>query len=221
VRTHAIGVTDGTSRLLGDCDATAELHGFDPKTSTLDLAGSRVLLSNVEVTNASRETHRSRAAISLPSADLQIDEEPELDALVHLEADDARAIIGLVLHGTLPKLAAHFIQMPHLTAQSHLLVAPGMVLFSDLAAGGGDTSVRGAFGLYDGAARGAFIVQKGPVSVGIGIDKNGVRPRLRRLNRWLTAQKQEIAERGLQHQRSQRGAKAEGNGAGAPKRDEP
>jgi hypothetical protein len=58
-------------------------------------------------------------------------------------------------------------------------------LVPDAAARGADLGAHGAYGASGGHRRGAFVVEKGPLSIGLRIDDDGVHLRLFDLDDWL------------------------------------
>ena len=103
-----------------------------------------------------------------------------------LEADDARPLLGVVLDSGLPKLLSGLVAMPRLRGRAKLHFGPHILHVSEVEASGGDVALRGAFGIYDKENRGAFVVEKGPVSVGLRLDDAGAHPRLFGLDGWLS-----------------------------------
>ena len=187
-------VTVGKTQLTGNFTVEATLHGLDRKTKAIDLAGSRLVMKNVAITNGKTKQWdgllvAKSAALRFPTGG------PDLEALVWLEADDARPLLGVVLDSGLPKLLAGLVSMPRLRGRATLHFGPHVLHVSEVEATGGDVALRGAFGIYDGTNRGAFVVEKGPVSVGLRIDDEGAHPRLFGLDGWLTNELRSDADR--------------------------
>lgn len=186
----AVGIND--TELAGDFVMRARFRDFDPETSTIDLSGTTVSMRDVRVRGAAAETAQWSGAVTLEKTSLRLDgrpsETPRLDGILHIEADDARPLLGVLLRDSLPKLVVGLVKMPHLTGYARVHVSPNLVLLSDVSASGGDVAVRGSYGLYGEDRRGAFVVEKGPFSVGIGLEKDGASPRFFNLGAWLGAQ---------------------------------
>lgn len=187
-------VAVGKTHLTGDFALEAKLQGFDEARKSLGLAGSRLLLKNVAVVDSS--TKQWDGVLVMKSADLRfVPGGPDLDALVWLEADDARPLLGVVLDSGLPKLLSGLVTMPHLRGRARLHFGPHVLHVADVVATGGDVALRGAYGIYDETRRGAFVVEKGAVSVGLRLDESGAHPKLFGLDGWLTNQLDEDAQR--------------------------
>lgn len=187
-------VAVGKTHLAGDFALEAKLQGFDDARKSLGLAGSRLVMKNVAVAGSS--TKQWDAVLVAKSADLRYAPGgPDLDALVWLEADDARPLLGVVLDSGLPKLLSGLVTMPRLRGRARLHFGPHVLHVADVEATGGDVALRGAYGIYDDTRRGAFVVEKGPVSVGLRLDEGGAHPKLFGLDGWLTNQLDADAER--------------------------
>lgn len=185
----AIGIHE--TELAGDFVVRAQLRGFDPDARAIDLSGSTVTMRNVQVRGAAAETTRWSGEIALDETSLRLGgaagEPPRFDGLLRMAADDARPLLGLLLRDSLPKLVVGLVTMPRLRARARMHVSPNLVLLSDVSARGGDTAVRGSYGLYGNERRGAFVVEKGPLSVGIDLERDGASPHFFNLGAWLGA----------------------------------
>jgi len=119
------------------------------------------------------------ATLDAPRARLKL-APPSLAASVHLRAADARpALRGL------PDIVAKLVEMPGLRASARLHVGANGFAVQDLRARGGDVAVRGDYAGLENDPDGAFVVEKGPIAVGIHLDKDGARPRIDDLDPWL------------------------------------
>jgi hypothetical protein len=182
------------TELAGDFAIRARVRGFAPESGSIDLTGSTLTMTNVRVDHAAAETDHWRGEIMLQTAKLRLEDGPDakdavprLDGIVRLDADDARPLLGVLLRDSVPGFVTSLVAMPRLRGVARLRVSPRVVLLSDVTAAGGDVALRGSYGLYDNERRGAFIVEKGPFSVGLDLDKHGVRPRFFNLAAWLGA----------------------------------
>jgi hypothetical protein len=91
-----------------------------------------------------------------------------------------------------PKLVADLAAMPRLSARARLRFAPHEFVLSDVSATGGDVALRGSYALYDEDRRGAFVVEKGPFSLGLRLDNDGASARFFNLDAWLGAQERTV-----------------------------
>ncbi len=213
------GIAVSKTQVLGDFAVNATVKGFDPDSSTIDLSSSRLAMREVSVRQAAAETTHWKGDVLLQQATLRLrgpqDDrrdattksteapgktaepakpatQPVLDAIARLDADDARPLLGVLLRDSVPKFLVGLADMPKLEAYARLHVAPEEVVVSDVSASGGDIALRGAFALYDEDRRGAFVVEKGPVSIGLRLDNNGAKPRFFDLDDWLRVQERNV-----------------------------
>ncbi len=200
--THG-GVAISKTRLRGDFALRTTVAGFDPDTSTIDLSGSHLALRDVSVDHAAAEAAHWKGDVVLEKASLRVlgtetqrgtSDTPTLDAIARLDADDARPLLGILLRDSVPKLLVGLVQMPKLRAYARLHVAPQSVVVSDVSASGGDIALRGSFALQEEGRRGAFVVEKGPVSVGLRLDNDGTSPRFFGLDGWLREQERTVKD---------------------------
>ena len=182
----------GETSLSGDVSVTAKIASFDPETSTIDLSGSRIAMRDVAVQEAAAETTGWRGELSLETGTLRFEEAPAVDAIVRLDADDARPLLGVVFRDSMPKVVADLVEMPRLDALARLHVSSRSVALSDLSANGGDVAIRGSYALTGDQHRGAFVVEKGPFSVGLQLGDDGASPRLFNLDPWLGAEEKAV-----------------------------
>jgi len=189
--------------LRGDFGLVTTVRGLDPDSSTLDLSGSGVAMREVSVDHASAETAHWKGDALLEKATLRLREDepsgpnakpasPALDAIARLDADDARPLLGVLLRDSVPKFLVGLADMPRLRAYARVHVAPEEVVLSDVSASGGDIALRGSFALHGDDRRGAFVVEKGPVSVGLRLDEDGAKPRFFDLDDWLEDQERNV-----------------------------
>jgi len=199
------GIAISKTQLRGDFAVTAMVSGFDPDSSTIDLSGSRLAMREVSVNHAAAETTRWKGDAVLRDATLRLrapedgaqqqrtgKDGPALDAIVRLDADDARPLLGVLLRDSVPKFLVGLADMPKLEAYARLRVATDEVVVSHVSASGGDIALRGSFALYDEDRRGAFVVEKGPLSVGLRLDNVSAKPRFFDLDDWLKDQERNV-----------------------------
>jgi len=191
VRLAQGGLVLGETHLVGDFELAARARESTPDSAedaaVVDLEGSRLALRHVRVTGASTDTSDWAGDVMVESGRLRLGTAPKLDADVTLRANDANPILGLLFRDTLSPLLASLTHMPTFTAVTHVAAEPHKVVVSDLLASGGSLTVRGTLVLrpHDGGgADGAFVVHKGPWSVGLNLDSLGTHLRLFGLDGW-------------------------------------
>jgi hypothetical protein len=88
----------------------------------------------------------------------------------------------------LPGFVVGLFAMPGLHASARVVAAKHQLALLDLDARGGNAGVRGSYASRDIHRRGAFVVSKAFLSVGIGLNEQGTSVRLFGLTRWLREQ---------------------------------
>jgi hypothetical protein len=176
------------THFAGDFDVALRLGSYRPDPTRFDIAGTRLLMRDVQITNASTDTSRWRGDVAFEAGTFRLDPQPELDGDIRLEARDASPILAILLGNGLPKFLAGLASMPHLTGIAHLTMAPQRVAIHDLDARGGDLSLEGLYVVARGHRAGAFIASKGPFSAGFHLDDQGVGLRFFGLQGWLRDQ---------------------------------
>lgn len=185
--THA-SFAHGESTLTGDLRLEAKVTGASESIVHLD--GSKLALRNLEVHRSSFETANWSGDVVLDNAFVDwASGTPAFAADVALTARDARPVLGM-LH--VPKIAGAFVTMPDLALRGHLDLDPDGFLLSDVYAHGGDVAFRGSYAVADGDKRGAFVVSKGPIAVGIRLGKDGAHPRFFGLDGWLRDEEKKV-----------------------------
>jgi hypothetical protein len=189
-----MGVLFHETRLSGDFHVVAGIRGFDPQHERLELADTRFEMRNVAVREASATTSQWRGDLTLSSASLQLAPELRLDGVIGLDAQDAKPILALFLGKKFPKILVGLIDMPRLLASAQLTVGKQEASLLNVEARGGDVTLRGNYAVRDRRRRGALVVRKGPLSVGLGLDDRGTHPRLFGLEGWLRRETRAVRE---------------------------
>ncbi len=177
------GIRLHETHLAGDFALFVNAHSFDAERATVDIEGSNLRMRNVKVTGASTETSAWAGDLTVESGTLGLSP-PRLEGELALKARDASPIIGVLFRDSLPKFVAQLTAMPSFTALTHIAIEPENMVVSDLFASGGDIALRGTYVAHGGDHDSAFVVQKGPWSVGVSLDNDGSHLRLFGLDRW-------------------------------------
>jgi hypothetical protein len=172
------------TRLLGDFALQVRGRAIDLDRATVDLEGSSLAMRRVRVTGATTDTSGWQGDLVLERGGLVLSPTPRLEGDLTLRARDANALLGVLFRDTFPGILASLAQMPSLTAAAHVVVEPDDFVVSDLFAAGGDLGLRGTYVLREGSRRAAFVVEKGPFSVGLRLDDAGAHLHFFGLNAW-------------------------------------
>jgi hypothetical protein len=177
------GIRLHETHLAGDFALLVNAHAFDSERATVDIEGSSLTMRNVKVTGASTDTSAWQGDLTVESGTLGL-APPRLEGDLALKARDASPIIGVLFGDSLPKFVAQLTAMPSFTALTHIAIEPESLTVSDLFASGGDIALRGTYAAHGGDHDAAFVVQKGPWSVGVNLDNDGSHVRLFGLDHW-------------------------------------
>jgi hypothetical protein len=179
------GVRFHETHFVGDFRAIAHVDGFDVEQPTVDLSGSTLEMRNVQVTNASTETSSWSGDALLQKATFRWDPQPEFDAWLALDARDASPLLAALLRNDLPKVFAGLTNMPSLLASARLTVGAHHLALRDVDARGGDLALHGLYVIRGDHRRGAFILDKGILSMGLHLGDEGSHVRFFGLDGWL------------------------------------
>jgi hypothetical protein len=176
----------------GDVEAFVVTRGYRPETETVDVSGSGAKLRNLVVSGEPAASSRGEAR--LDQATLRVDR-PLLEGHVSAEATDATPLLASVREHV-PAPFRGLLNLPQLTASTRLLADGRRVELSDLEAHGGALHVYGVFaaGQADHLF-GAFVVQGGPLTVGVQVDPRGAHVHLFGLSGWLQQEEETVSER--------------------------
>jgi hypothetical protein len=184
VLTHS-GVRFHETHFVGDFHAIAHVDGVDVEQPGVDLAGSTLEMRNVRVTNASTETSSWHGDALLRKGTLRWDPQPELDAWLTLDARDANPLLAALLRNDLPKVFTGLTSVPSLLASARFTVWAHQMALRDVDARGGDLALRGLYVIRGDHRHGAFVLDKGILSMGLHLGDDGGHVRFFGLSGWL------------------------------------
>ena len=182
------GFVFGESSLIADGKLEAKVNGIGD--NLIDISGSKLAVREVEVRHSSFETSHWHGDVALDDAAIDwASGTPAVAADISLKAEDARPVLGMV---HVPKIAGGLVEMPNIALRAHLDADPDGILLRDIYAHGGDVAFRGSYAVHDGDKKGAFVVAKGPVSVGVRLGNDGAHPRFFGLDGWLNEEEKKV-----------------------------
>lgn len=189
-----------------DLGLTASVRGLDlvRGLGTLDVSGSRLVLRHATLVEPARAEDRWGADIAVDDAFVHLGP-PAFEGRVRLAASDALPLFGAVLHDEAPRIVESLLAMPRLQGLAWVSARRDSFAVRDLVVRGGDVWIRGAYGQVGPHRLGAFVIDKGSLAAGIGIDDDGVDPRVSGLDAWL-ATRETALNRLLQDALAVRGA---------------
>ncbi len=181
----------GTKDLEADVRAVALTKSYDPRDRTLDVSGSGVRLGNMIVDGEpAGSTH---GAAWLDQAKVRLDR-PALDGHAALDVTDATPLFAGVREH-IPGPFRGLLDIPRLVASTRLSVNERRVELRDMQAAGGRLNVYGVFAAGHSDRLGAFVVEGGPVSIGLRVDPAGAHVHFFGLSGWLEQEKENVSDR--------------------------
>jgi len=181
----------GTKDLEADVRAVALTKGYSPRDRTIDVSGSGVRLRNVIVDGEPAGSAHGDAW--LEQAKVRLDH-PALEGHASLDMTDATPLLAGVREHV-PGPFRGLLDLPRLVASTRLSVNARRVELSDLQAAGGRLNVYGVFASGRGDRLGAFVVEGGPVSIGLRVDPAGAHVHFFGLSGWLEQEKENVSDR--------------------------
>ncbi|MBS2015631.1 MAG: hypothetical protein JST00_22275 [Deltaproteobacteria bacterium] len=179
-------------RIAGAADAAVDIHAFDPRAGIVDVSGSKIVMHDVSVRGASAETTFWKGSLDLVGGTLRLAGPPRFEGFAQLRADDAAPILALAMRDDLPGFLVGSLRAEGLSGQAKLAFGGGSAAVTNLHLQGGTLAVRGDYAKTGASVRGAFVVEKGPVSAGVKIDDTGTYVRLFGLGDWERAEKRAV-----------------------------
>ncbi len=173
----------------GDLTLTARVRGLDlaQRGETIDVSGSRLVLAHASIAGRTRVEDQWAAEATVDHAHVHLSP-ARFEGRVSLGASDALPLFATVLRDEAPRIVESLLTLPRLEGVAWLTASRDYFALRDLVARGGDVWIRGAYGHAGRDHLGAFVIDKGPLAVGIAIDDRGVDPRVFGLDTWLLEQ---------------------------------
>jgi len=181
----------GANDFAADVRAVAITGGYRAEDRTVDVSGSGAKVRNIVV--GGQPAASSHGDAWLKQAKLRIDR-PALDGLAEVDVTDATPLLaGAREH--VPGPFRGLLDLPTLNASAQLSVDARRAELRELEAHGGKLTVHGLFAAGRGDRLGAFVVQGGPLTVGVGVDPHGTSIHLFGLSGWLEQEDENVSKR--------------------------
>ncbi len=175
----------------GDVRAVVQARSIGPDGSALDLSGSAVALRNVSVRGEAAPD--SRADAILQGATLQL-VPPAFRGVVSADVMYATPLLAPV-RDKIPGPFRSLTDIPRLLATARLSYSQARMRIDAIDAHGGALSARGLYGARGSDRLGAFVIEGGPIPVGLGVDPEGTHIRIFGLSGWLVDEQQRVSEK--------------------------
>ena len=159
-------------KLQGTAEIRVNLPKWNLISGPLDVSGTRVTISDTREfgsTNPKRWSGR----FDIPSGKIDV----TTTATVEARVQDARPLLA-VLGSPLPGWTKPLVNLKDLSGGARATLGPSVVRIQGLDAKGGSFHIQGNYVREKGKTDGAFLIESGILSVGVGLDgkKTTVRP---------------------------------------------
>ncbi len=171
-----------------DVRAVAFTRGYSPEDRTVDVSGSGVALRNMVVSG--KPAASSHGDAWLTDATLRLDQ-PLLEGVASVDVTEATPLIASV-RDSVPGPFRSLLDLPRLLASGRLTLDAHRVVLREMEAHGGSLALHGLFAAGRGDRLGAFVVEGGPVSVGVRVDPRGAHVHFFGLSGWLQQEEETV-----------------------------
>lgn len=172
---------DGT--LTGRVVARLTIPHWDVERNDMQISGSRVELSRVMTEGTRHDEHDWWGRFDIVSGHLR----GGLAAQTAISCRDARPLYTL-FHARLPGWAEGILKLDGVTARARVRVAGDLVEVENLEASGGKFHIAGRYREKGRDRRGAFLVETGPLAVGVEIEGASSHIKLFGAKKWFEKQ---------------------------------
>ncbi|MGH9443137.1 MAG: hypothetical protein ACRD16_12785 [Thermoanaerobaculia bacterium] len=179
--------------LTGSVSADLRMSAWRPASGVAETAGSSVKLRSIRApSDAAREWWGNFEIVSgrLESARPGL----RLDARVESRCRDARPLYTVFGVG-LPRWTRGLLALDGFSARGAVDFAPGLLRLESLDASGGNFRIRGDYVRRESSKDGAFLVEDGPLRLGVGVEDNGTRLHVFGAEKWFLERPRPAANR--------------------------
>ena len=182
-----LAVQDGSVRLdkltlRGDADLHVRIPSWNLASGPLEISGSRLALAEVR-SSGSDASRRWWGKFDVPSGKIG-----ELaTAKIEATARDARPLLAL-LAADLPAWTRGLVNLDDLSATATVAIGPSFTRVRGLDATGGTFHIQGHYLRDRGKKDGAFLIESGALSLGLGIEPEATKVRLLGAKAWFEGQ---------------------------------
>jgi hypothetical protein len=164
----------GAKALMPDAAMTGEAEGrlglarLDLQNGMADFAGSHLEVRKVLVKRGNETPWPWWGTLTIPAGDLRTGPPRVLYAHADLRAQNAQPLYHL-LNAKLPPWAESLLKMKGVTATADVALSRSFVDVKSLEAQGGSFHILGRYHAAQGKKDGAFLIDSGPLAIGVGI----------------------------------------------------
>lgn len=154
--------------MTGEADGQIRLARLDLESGLADFTGSHLDVRDVLVKRGDEEPWPWWGRLELGAGDLRTGPPRVLYAHLELRAQNARPLYRL-LNAQLPPWAEWLLKMEGVTATADVALAKSFMDVKSLEAQGGAFHILGRYHRGEGSHDGAFLIDAGPLAVGVGL----------------------------------------------------
>jgi hypothetical protein len=194
---HGKGTVSLTSRAVSAVYKKANLHGnaavrmrisdWDFEHNAIAFGGSRIELTDIDASEPGPDSRSWSGRFDLKTAQLKSRATPPLETEVFAHCRDARPLFTLFNVG-LPGWVRGLLKLEGFDAHARVGLGPKYTRIQGLEGTGGAFRIRGRYLARQGEADGAFLIESGALSVGVGIERGKTALKLGGAEKWYEAQ---------------------------------
>jgi hypothetical protein len=154
--------------MTGEAEGRLRLARLDLQSGLADFAGSRLEVRKVLVKRGNETPWPWWGILEIAAADLRTGPPRVLYAHANLRAQNAQPLYRL-LNAKLPPWAESLLKMEKVTATADVALARSFVDVKSLEAQGGAFHILGRYHAIHGGKDGAFLIDAGPLALGVGL----------------------------------------------------
>jgi hypothetical protein len=175
-----VAATYARGTLSGKAKGRLEIPSWDVEHGNMEISGSHVDLSDILTIRTPRDERDWWGRFNVPTGRLH----DGLAAQTAVSCRDARPLYTL-FRADLPGWAQGLLKLEGVNATARVRVAHDLVDVEDMEASGGKFHIAGRYRQEGSATRGAFLVETGPLAVGIAIDGESSHVKLLGARKWF------------------------------------
>lgn len=170
-------------RLRGKLDVEARIARLDIEKGGAELSGGHANLTEATLTDEGK-AHPWWAHVKLQEAKSQGASPAVLVSHLTARARDARPLMPL-LNTKLPDWAQDFLAMEGLQATAQVRFGKSLIEIRRLNAAGGKVRIQGDYRVRGKAKRGTFLIDRGLLTVGVGVENEKTELRILAPRKWF------------------------------------
>ena len=201
---HGKGTVSMDSRGISAAYKKADLHGnatvrmrisdWDFEHDAIAFGGSRIELADIDAREPGPDSRSWWGRFDLKTAQLKARATPPLETDVFAHCRDARPLFTLFNVG-LPGWVRGLLKLEGFDAHARVGLGPKYTRIQNFEGTGGSFRIRGRYLSKQQDADGAFLIESGALSVGLGIEHGKTAVKLTGAEKWYEAEEKAVGRR--------------------------